>query len=339
MKTEAASTAVAAHAQYVHPADRTPGDILLEAGTNEFEVLVFNLCGNWFGINVAKVREVILPVKVTESPGQPPSVLGMFNIRGKVLPLVDLEGHLGLRNQRERNGQGRVIITEFNGQQTAFLVDTVDQIHRISWKRVKQAPQLDEHGECGSITGMIDLDGRLIQLLDFESITDEIRYQEKLHVDFVENTLEVDRAAMRVILAEDSTFVRRMIREIFEHSGYALFEAYSDGQEAWEAILRHQNQGNKIHGVVTDIEMPRMDGLALTRAIKSRPDMASVPVMLFSSLITPDNFKKGRQVGANAQVAKPDLPTMVGYVDRLVTGLPIDEPEIATSYHQRIGAA
>lgn len=317
------------HPAPVHPGDRTPGDILLEAGTNEFEVLVFQLEGGWFGINVAKVREVILPVKATESPNQPRSVIGMFNIRGQVLPLIDLKGHLGIVASSDDQSQGRIIVTEFNGRRASFLVDRVEQIHRISWAEVKPAPELDEHGECGSVTGTIDFDGRLVLLLDFESVTDEICMQEQLHVEYVENTTDIDRGSKLVILAEDSAFVRRMIREVFRSSGYDKLRIFPDGLEAWKAILGCKERGETIDAVVTDIEMPRIDGLNLTRRIKADPDLSGVPVMLFSSLITADNLKKGRQVGADAQVAKPDLPQMVELVDRLLAGLPIENASLA----------
>ncbi len=301
------------------------GEILLEAGTNEFEVLVFGLAGGTYGINVAKVREVILPVKLTQSPGQPDGVLGMFNIRGSVLPLVDLSDHLDLRSDSEKTSNGRIIIAEFNQQQIGFLVDSVDQIHRMSWGDVKQAPELDEKGECGSITGMIEMDNRLILLLDFESIADEIRLQDQLHVRFVENEYGVDRGSKYVILAEDSAFVRNLLQETFETSGYTNIKVCRDGAVAWQAILEAKKSGKTIDAIISDIEMPRIDGLYLTKRVKDDDDLRKIPVMLFSSLITADNLKKGKQVGADAQIAKPDLPGMVVLLDKLIAGIPIDE--------------
>ncbi len=303
------------------------GDILLDAGTNELEVLVFSLCGGWFGVNVAKVREVIRPVSTVATPHQHPSVVGMFNIRGHVVPVVDLAKHLGLASpESQRRSEGRVIITEFNSLRTGFLVDTVEQIHRMSWSRVKPAPDLSVGGSLagapvGTTTGMIDMEDRLVQMIDFESVADAILVEKRLHIEKVENPNGVERERKRVIIAEDSPFMRQLLQDIFVASGYTKVEVYADGEQAWNAIQR--TQGAPIDAIVSDIEMPRMDGLHLTKRIKSTPSLASTRVVLFSSLITPDNLKKGKQVGADAQVSKPELAEMVRLVDLVVSGKPI----------------
>ncbi|HBS29267.1 MAG TPA: hypothetical protein DEB06_07405 [Phycisphaerales bacterium] len=303
------------------------GDILLDAGTNEFEVLVFLLAGGAFGLNVAKVREVIKPVALVATPHRHPSVLGMFNIRGTVLPVVDLSHHLGLRDTRASGGvEGRIIITEFNGLRTGFLVDAVEQIHRMSWSRVKPAPdfafaQRPSDRPVSSTTGSIDLDGRLVLLVDFESVADSIMIEKRLHIGRVANPRGIDRGSKRVILAEDSPFMRRLMGDVLRNSGYGRLEVYSDGQAAWEAI---DADGAPISAIVSDIEMPRMDGLALTRKIKGDARFARVPVVLFSSLVSEDNLKKGRQVGADVQIPKPRVQDMVELVDRAVSGESIE---------------
>ncbi|MCC6971261.1 MAG: chemotaxis protein CheV [Phycisphaerales bacterium] len=302
------------------------GDILLDAGTNELEVLVFSLCGGWFGVNVAKVREVIRPVSTVATPHQHPSVVGMFNIRGHVVPVVDLAKHLGLtRPEHQKKTEGRVIITEFNSLRTGFLVDTVEQIHRMSWSRVKPAPDLSVVGSeggasIGTTTGMIEMGDRLIQMIDFESVADAILVEKRLHIEKVDNPDNVARDSKRVIIAEDSPFMRQLLQDIFVASGYTKVEVYADGEQAWNAI---QKPGPTIDAIVSDIEMPRMDGLHLTKRIKGTPALAGTRIVLFSSLITPDNLKKGRQVGADAQVSKPELAEMVRLVDQVVTGRPI----------------
>jgi two-component system chemotaxis response regulator CheV len=303
------------------------GDILLDAGTNELEVLVFSLCGGWFGVNVAKVREVIRPVSTVATPHQHASVVGMFNIRGHVVPVVDLAKHLGLKNpESQRRPEGRVIITEFNSLRTGFLVDTVEQIHRMSWSRVKPAPDLSVGGSpagapIGTTTGMIEMEERLVQMIDFESVADAILVEKRLHIEKVDNPDGVERERKRVIIAEDSPFMRQLLQDIFVASGYTKVEVYADGEQAWNAIQR--TQAAPIDAIVSDIEMPRMDGLHLTKRIKSTPALAGTRVVLFSSLITPDNLKKGRQVGADAQVSKPELAEMVRLVDRVVSGKPV----------------
>lgn len=304
-------------------------DILLEAGTNELEVLVFMLGTEerpaWFGVNVAKVREVIRSQTTYATPGQHRSVVGMFNIRGSVIPLIDLARHLSLATS-DAAEKKRVIITEFNGVRAGFLVDGVEQIYRMSWQRVRSSPTLSGLGRgdaraslrsVGSTTGIVEIKDRLVQMVDFESVADAILMQDKLKVQSVENELGVDRASKRVVIAEDSPFMRSVIERVFRASGYAAIEVFDNGESAWEAIQR----GPAPHCVVSDIEMPRMDGLHLCKRIKATASLgAGVPVVLFSSLISEDNLNKGAQVGADMQVAKPELAEMVRLVDRAVSG-------------------
>jgi two-component system chemotaxis response regulator CheV len=304
------------------------GEILLDAGTNELEVLVFSLRGGKFGVNVAKVREVIRRPQTTAAPHQHAGVIGMFNIRGSVLPLVDLAGHLGMEGKAP--GDARVIITEFNGLKIGFLVDGVDQIHRMSWSKVRPAPDVGSNGALvSSVTGVVDLANALVLMLDFESVADAILSERRLHIDSVPNPAGVARQGKRVVLAEDSPFMRALIRDVFVRSGYDRVEVHADGAAAWEAV-RNSGQGD-IACIVSDIEMPRMDGLHLTRRVKETPALRSVPVVLFSSLISDDNRKKGQQVGADVQIPKPELAEMVRLVDRAILGTLTSEPARAAA--------
>ena len=305
----------------------TPGDILLDAGTNELEVLVFRLGPGWFGVNVAKVREVITGRKPTESPGRNPSVFGMINLRGTLVPLVDLASTLGLgATDPAELDQRHVIVTEFNGLRTGFVVDGVDRIRRVSWSEVGTVPDVNAISAMpaqavSSCTGVIELDEHLVLMIDFESITDSITLQEGLHVTLVENPDGVDRAAHRVILAEDSPFMRATMERVLRSSGYDQLEVYGDGAAAWAAIeAAAQDTDRPLAAVVSDIEMPQMDGLHLTSRVRQLPAVADVPVVLFSSLVSEDNLKKGQQVGATMQVAKPELTRLVRLVDLVVTG-------------------
>jgi two-component system chemotaxis response regulator CheV len=309
------------------------GSILLDAGTNELEVLVFRLGAGWYGVNVAKVREVIRPQTTAKAPKQHPSVIGMFDIRGSVVPLIDLAKHIGITPAGE--AEKRVIITEFNGLRTGFLVDGVEQIHRMSWQRVKPAPEVNNlttgsltQQQISTVTGLIELGERLVLLIDFESVADAIVMQDKLHLASVPNARQVDRAGSKVILAEDSGFMRQVIRKIFAESGYQQLHVVSNGEEAWNAL---QTLGESVRCVISDIEMPRMDGLALCRSIKNEARFKHIPVVLFSSLISEDNLKKGTQVGADVQIAKPELAKMVEAVDIVLTGK-LDELRCVTNH-------
>jgi two-component system chemotaxis response regulator CheV len=303
----------------------TPGGILLDAGTNELEVLVFRMGTQRYGVNVAKVREVIRGETPSEPPKMHRSIVGVINKRGQLIPLVDLGKHLGL-DPIDLSGiaDARIIVTEFNGMVVGFLVEAVERIHRLGWDRVQTVPDLGER-EAGvnysTCTGIIRFEEYLLLMIDFESITDSIRMEDKLHVTSVDNPLGVDRGSVRVVMAEDSSFMRDAIGTVFRQSGYTNATIFADGQAAWDAISAGAAQGEIPDIVISDIEMPRMDGLRLTKEIKGDARLAGVPVVLFSSLITEENRKKGEQVGADRQLSKPELPDLVRLVDEFVHGM------------------
>ncbi|MEO1717263.1 MAG: chemotaxis protein [Planctomycetota bacterium] len=302
-------------------------DILLDAGTNELEVLVFKLAGGLFGVNVAKVREVIRFTEPTESPKRHASAMGMINLRGQVVPMIDLKKHLELGVVDPADPANRVIITEFNGIRSGYVVDGVDQIHRIKWTDVREAP--DVHSidtSCNEIaistcTGVLEIRGELVLMLDFESVADAILLDDKLHLDQVDNPDNVDRGSKRVVLAEDSPFMRDLMQRVLINSGYTRLEVFSNGADAWK-VIESTGVESPIDAVISDIEMPRMDGLHLCSRVRESADesIKNLPVVLFSSLISDDNLKKGRQVGASAQMAKPELEEVVRLVDKACTG-------------------
>ena len=311
------------------------GDILLEAGTNEVEILVFRLGDRTYGVNVAKVREVIRNQPTKDVPHKHDSVVGMFEIRGSVLTLIDLGAHLGINpttasvsHEVAEDDDRSIIVTEFNGVQIGFLIDGPDRIHRLSWSEVMPMPSLslgtgrstDEHSMT---TGVIDIDGRLVLLVDFESVSDSILAEKKLTPTNVANPKSIDRESKRVIIAEDSPYMRGLIRRTMLASGYTKIEVYEDGQAAWDAI--NSGDGVPIDAIVSDIEMPRMDGLHLVKRVREHPQHGEVPVVLFSSLISEDNEKKGRAVGATVQIPKPELQDVVRLVDRVILGESLED--------------
>ncbi len=334
-------------------------DILLEAGTNEVEILVFRLGDRHYGVNVAKVREVIRSVPVIDVPHKHHSVVGLFEIRGHILTLLDLAAHLGIRDPRSTRPRAHddkatravgttaggdehgprvdvettegpayedrsIVVTEFNGQRLGFLIDAVERIHRVSWDRIQPVPRTslgarDDEGAPSVTNGVLTLeDGPLVLLVDFESVADAILDENRLHIDDVENETGIAREDAVIVLAEDSAFMRANMRRALEASGYRNVHIAPDGLSAWAEIDR---LGERLDVIVSDIEMPGMDGLALTRRIRDDARFADVPVVLFSSLVSRDNANKGRQVGATLQIRKPELPELVRMVDHLAGGL------------------
>jgi len=275
------------------------------------------------------VREVIPERPAKPMPFSHPAVRGVFQLRDHVLTLIDLGACLNVDRTGQKNeGARTIIVTEFNGVRLGFLIDRVERIHRLSWDRMLPVPALGlaSTGEsaparAGNAVGVVSLDQALVLMIDFESVADAILNEGKLHATPVPNDRKVDRASRRVVFAEDSAFMRAQIQAIMIASGYTQVEAYPDGQACWDAISQG---GRPVDVVISDIEMPRMDGLHLTRRIRAHAPLADVPVILFSSLISDDNANKGRAVGATAQVPKPELQEIVRLADRAVLGEAIE---------------
>ncbi|MBQ4133382.1 MAG: chemotaxis protein CheV [Desulfovibrionaceae bacterium] len=299
-------------------------DILLEAGTNEVEIVEFYLdetdgatsedYRGYYAVNVAKVLEIIQMPKVTELPEvHHPSVLGAFNLRNQIIPLVDLS--CWLDKPFHKDTTPKVIVTEFNNVTTAFMVSGVNRIHRISWEEVEPPTPYMASLSKDSINGVVKLEGRIIFLLDLEKIVADLNPQLGLKLDSA-----VDwsgNPSYRALVADDSTLIRGMIKDQLELANFVV-EVHNNGRQAWERLLdlkqKAEEEGKTIHDyvqiVISDIEMPSMDGHNLTKRIKEDSQLKFLPVMLFSSLITDRLRHKGDSVGADEQVSKPEITTV-----------------------------
>jgi len=279
-------------------------EILLESGTNEVELLVFHVGGYTCAMSLPQAHS---------------SIRGVFKLRNDVIPCVSLLDHLGIAPTGE-NTESTMILSDFNQQQTAFLVDQVERIYRISWKNILPVPGLDALAHA-PVTALALWEDRLILMLDFEKIHDEVTEQ-YFRTDAVDNPLGLAREELRILLAEDSPTVREAISNTLYQSGYQQVVFRENGAKAWQWFTEQL----KMHGcveefcdlVICDVEMPQMDGLHLTRRIKEHPVLKTLPVLLYSSVITPDNYKKGQAVGADAQVSKPELAKVVHLADELI---------------------
>lgn len=296
-------------------------EILLESGTNELEVLVFDVADYTFGINVAKVREVLPSTEITNLPKSHPSIRGVFKLRNQVIPCVSLLEHLGIQPTRETS-ESAMILTDINQQQTAFLVDQVERIHRLSWQNILAVPGLEALSHT-PVTALARCDGRLIVMLDFEMILDDVTNQ-FFRTDSVGNPRGLARDQLRLLLAEDSPTVREAIGTTLRNSGYTQLTFFENGAQCWDWIEERFKATGQLEDVgdllIADVEMPQVDGFHLTKRIKQHPQLKQLPVLLYSSIITPDNRKKGAAVGADAQVAKPELAKVVELADELIFG-------------------
>ncbi|MCR5391265.1 MAG: chemotaxis protein [Lachnospiraceae bacterium] len=292
--------------------------ILLENGTNELEVLEFTLDGNSYGINVAKIREIIPYQAVTPVPNAHPSVEGVFMPREVMITAIDLKNCLQ-RGQSEP--QGLFIITNFNELNIAFHVDTVIGIHRVSWTEIIKPDGTISNSEDGIATGIIKKDGKLIIILDFEKIVTDISPETGLKITDIDALGERSRNETPILIAEDSALLNKLIVESLKKAGYVNITHTENGQEAWDYLSQWKAEGSidkNCKCVITDIEMPQMDGHRLTKLIKSDDVLKSLPVVIFSSLINDEMRRKGEQLGADAQLTKPEIGNLVKTIDEVL---------------------
>ena len=294
--------------------------ILLESGTNELEIVEFEVGNNKFGINVIKVKEIIQPIPVTFIPHVHEHVEGIIQLRGEVLPVVDMLKVLGLNNA-VRNPQQKYIVAEFNKQRVVFHVDNVTQIHRISWDQIEKPSDMYQGG-TSQVIGVIKHNSDMILLLDFERIMVDINPESSISVESVKKLGKRDRSDKKVIIAEDSPLLRKLLFDTMTEAGYANVDFFENGRDAYEyleTIVKADKQIEKhVQLVITDIEMPQMDGHHLTKKIKSHPDLKKLPVLIFSSLITDDLRHKGDEVGAEDQISKPEISELILKMDRFI---------------------
>ena len=293
--------------------------ILLESGTNEIEVMKFTIGGNLFGINVAKVLEIMISAPVKHMPHAHPAVEGIFKPRDKVITVVDLPTYLGAESPK--NEKDIFIITNFNKMCIAFRVHTVDRISRISWTDIQKPDKTVSGGAESVATGIAQCDGELVTILDFERIVAEIAPETSIQVSEVENLGPRDRNEKPIWVAEDSILLSRMIGDSLRKANYVNLHMFSDGRELWEALNELPETGDLSRQaalIITDIEMPQMDGHRLTKLVKDSPRFKSIPLIIFSSLISEEMRIKGRQLGADEQLTKPEIGHLVDVMDHLL---------------------
>ena len=286
-------------------------NILLESGTNELEILEFTLGDNHYGINVAKIREILSYQKVTPVPNTHPSVEGIFMPREVMITVINLKKCLGMEDDGQ---EGLFIITNFNKLDVAFHVDQVVGIHRVSWNEIIK-PDSTINGEDGSVaTGVIKMDGKLVVILDFEAIVSSISPETGLRVNDIEQIGERSRSEDPILIAEDSPLLSSLITDCLKKAGLKEFQLSVGHAEFEKAGTLDEN----VHCVITDIEMPQMDGHRLTKLIKSDDKLKHLPVIIFSSLVNEEMRRKGESLGADAQLTKPEIGSLVDAIDELL---------------------
>ena len=295
-------------------------NILLESGTNELEVLEFTVAGNHYGINVAKVREILPMTDITPIPNSHPCIEGIFMPRDTIITVINLVKALGFSGS-ENHKSDMLIITNFNNLNIAFDVEQVLGIHRVSWTDIVKPDATVNAPGAGIATGIIKKMESLIIVLDFERIVEEICPETSLKISELAELGERERNTIPIVIAEDSPMLQKLVTDALTQSGYTNLHIYANGQEAWDKLQELKKNNGVDYGVkciITDIEMPQMDGHRLIRLSRSDESLKHLPIIIFSSLINEDMKRKGERLGADAQISKPEIGQLVKCIDNLI---------------------
>ena len=280
------------------------------AGANKMELLMFHLgTEEIYGINVFKIREVMKMPSVTKIPDSDPRILGIVNLRGENVALVDLKAAIGLGSGNPEGG--KLIIAEYNDNKQGFLVGGVDRIIRMSWEKIQIPPPMVQSSRQGAVTAVTKLeDGRMVLILDVEKVLAELhpRTEDEILIG-IEAVQELE--GKRVLLADDSLVARKQITKTLERLGMS-WEETQTGREALIRLRQCAELSEKLgqpisyyfSGVITDIEMPEMDGFSLTKHIREDSRLHDLPVLMHSSLSGQCNVDKGKSVGVTDYVSK-----------------------------------
>ena len=294
-------------------------NILLENGTNELEVLEFTVAGNSYGINVAKIREILPYHTITKVPNSHPNIEGIFMPRDTMITVIDLNKVLNLGGTFKP--EDMLIITNFNKLNIGFHVESVMGIHRVSWADIIVPDSTLNIDNKGVATGVIKREDKLIIILDFEKIVSDISPETGLKVSDIDELGVRNRSDAPILMAEDSPLLRSLICDSLHKAGYVNVIYNNNGQEAWDKLQEYKQEGNvrdKVKCIITDIEMPLMDGHRLTKLCKEDDVLKKIPLVIFSSLVNDEMRAKGIALGADAQLSKPEIGKLVQIIDDLI---------------------
>nr|WP_314462344.1 chemotaxis protein [uncultured Clostridium sp.] len=295
-------------------------EILLESGTNEIEIMEFTIYGELYGINVAKVREIMMSDKVKPIPHAHPSVEGIFKPRDLLLTVIDLPYYL-TGSKGEKQGKDLFIITNFNKLHIAFRVHSVVGISRISWKNIQKPDDTISRGDEGVATGIAQCGTDLVTILDFEKIVADIAPETGIQLDDINKLGKRASVTNPILIAEDSILLTKMIEAALKKAGYENLTFKNNGQEAWNYLSQIRDDSDldeKVSLIITDIEMPEMDGHRLTKLVKEDKKLKNIPLVIFSSMINQELMIKGKQLGADEQLSKPEIAHLVEVIDHLL---------------------
>ncbi|WMC11335.1 chemotaxis protein CheV [Oceanimonas pelagia] len=274
-------------------------------GQNRLELLLFRLNGRQrFGINVFKVKEVLQCPRLSSLPQRHPVIRGVANIRGQTISIIDLSKAMGGR-PIEQTDNSFVIISEYNRSVQGFLVHSVERIINVNWESILPPPK--GAGRFNYMTAVTEIDGELVEILDVEKILDEISpASTEVNADIIEQSLHQGGRHKPVLIADDSSVARRQVQKAVESLGLECIVT-ENGRQALNKLVELAGQGpihDQLSLVISDVEMPEMDGYTLTAEIRNNPALKDLHVILHTSLSGVFNKALVEKVGADNFIAK-----------------------------------
>ncbi len=292
---------------------------VLETGTNEIEIMRFTIDGNMYGINVYKVSEIMLTEPVRSMPHSHFAVEGIYKPRDTVITVIDLPSYINSQKS-PHNEKDLFIVTNFNKMSIAFRVHTVEGISRISWADIQKPDNALASSENSIVTCITECAGEIVSILDFEKIVSDIAPETSIQEKEIDELGQRNINSKSIWLAEDSALLTQLIHSSLTKARFTSLKMFSNGAELWDALnkLDASEIEQNVKLIITDIEMPKMDGHHLTKLIKDSTKFSKIPVVIFSSLISEQMWVRGTEVGADAQLSKPEIGKLVGIIDDLL---------------------
>jgi len=302
---------------------------VLQVGTNELELVDFRIFKEEngkvyegiYGINVAKVREIIKYPKLTELPGVPEYIEGIFDLRGVVIPVVNLAKWMGIKTPETKEIHPRVIIAEFNNILIAFVVHEAKRIRRISWSDIEPASFTSGQGilDKSKITGVTRIENdEVLLILDLESVVEDLGFYQP----DVNSEVNIDRFGGMAMVLDDSLTARKIVKDALQKMGFKVIEAKDglEGIEKLEELYGHMgdNLAKELKIIVSDVEMPRMDGFHFAAKVKEDPRFGKIPIVFNSSISDHFSEERGKEAGGEGYMVKFDANVFYAEISKIV---------------------
>lgn len=298
---------------------------------NELNLLDFGLGNTRYCINILKIREILAlsSIELTELPNSHEAIPGIFQLRDLTISLIDLEKFFNVKSrppEKEDDDRRIVLVCEFNQAVTGFLVNDTGSIHRLSWEDIQPVQNIGKGEGAKYITGRINVKDKMLLMLDFERIFSELNgnpYEAESIAPVSDDKLS-SRSRHTIYFAEDSPIIRDILTQALREAGYGKVVAFEDGEGVYKALEKMASEWDAanppVSVLVTDIEMPKMDGITLCRKIRKDLKLADLPVIVFSSMISDQMAIKCRDVGATEHISKPNKEMLLSVVDKHCLG-------------------